>query len=252
MEKLPGMMKLELLIEQAGKFFPAYKLVLTCFNLGIIGGLATWTYTRQITVIIAVFIIIFWIPIFLLTMVREQRLTKFEEQLPDALEIMVRAMRSGHRFTETLNLIARDLPDPISSEFGITFDELSYGIDTRVAFQNLLSRVPSVSLMAMVTSVLVQKESGGNLTEILQNISTVIRSRFKFQRKVKTLTAESKSSVWVLAILPFGIFAMLKITTPEYVDVLFTDPNGIKMIAVGLGLMVVGIIWIQKLTQIRV
>ncbi len=252
LEALPGMLALEKTIEQSGRFFPAYRLVLLSLGLASLTTLITLRYTDEAFLIGLAFFLTFYLPIYLLNYLRDKRLAQFEEQLPDALDMMVRAMRAGHRFNDTMSLVANELPNPISSEFGITFDELNYGVDMRVAFSNLLSRVPSVSLMAVATSVLVQRESGGNLAEILQSISGVVRSRFKFHRRVKTLTAEGRMSVYVLAAIPFGLFGLLEVTSPDYVNVLFTNPLGTKIIGSGLLLMGLGAIWINKMLKIDV
>lgn len=247
---LPGMAELDRLIEQTGRFFPSYQLLLVCFCMGIIAALAIGMYSNLPFAMVPIFVIFFWIPIAFLKFLRKQRQAKFEEQLPDALEIIVRAMRVGYRFNDALHLVIKDLPDPISAEFSIMFDELNYGVDVRLAFQNLLRRMPSVSLMAIITAVLVHKESGGNLTEILHSISSVIRNRFRFQRKVKTLTTESRLSMRILALVPIIIFIVMKLINPDYMAILFTDPNGQVIIGVGLGLMVLGSIWVRKILQI--
>lgn len=252
LEALPGMLKLEQIIEQSGRFFPAYRLIMVSLGLGLASSFTAGLYTQQLPLVVLAFAVAFWLPIALLKHLRDKRLAKFEEQLPDALDMMVRAMRAGHRFNDTLSLVAYELPDPIGSEFGITFDELNFGVDVRIAFRNLLSRAPSISLMAMVTSVLVQRESGGNLAEILQSISKVVRNRFKFERKVKTLTAEGRASVWVLALMPFGLFILLKITSPNYIDVLFIHPLGPKIIGAGLFMMFLGGLWINKMLKIEI
>jgi tight adherence protein B len=110
-----------------------------------------------------------------------------------------------------------------------------------------MGRVPSPSMLNMVTAVLVQREIGGNLTEILEKISSVIRGRFKFQRKVKTLTAEARLSAWILVLLPFGLFVLMYLTTPSYVETLTKDPNGPKIVALAFGMMMAGVFWIRKL-----
>lgn len=250
LESLPGMLKLEQLIEQSGRFFPAYRLVLVGLGLGAIAGAAAWTGFHEPLLALAAMVLAYRLPITLLNHSRSKRLAQFEEQLPDALDMMIRAMRAGHRFNDTLQLVAKELPDPISSEFGITYDELNYGVDMRIAFKNLLLRVPSLSLMAMATSVLVQRESGGNLAETLKNISSLVRSRFKFDRKVKTLTAEGRLSAWFLALLPVILMGVFEITDPSYLDDLFTQPLGRKILGAGLFLMALGALWINKLLKI--
>ena len=128
----------------------------------------------------------------------------FEEQLPDAIDTMTRALRAGHPFPAALKMIGDEFDDPVAAEFDLTFGDINYGNDVRRAMLGLLSRIPTVTVMALVTAVLVQKESGGNLAEILERISAVIRGRFKLYRKIKTLSAEGRMSAWVLAMVPSG------------------------------------------------
>jgi tight adherence protein B len=179
-------------------------------------------------------------------------MAKFEEQLPEAIDLMKRALKAGHPFTSTLNLVAADMDDPVAKEFEITFNDISYGSDVRRAMLGLLSRVPSITVMALVTSILVQKETGGNLAEVLEQIAKVIRSRFRFYRKVRTLTAEGRMSAWVLALVPLVLFVTLQITSPFYLPVLLDDPRGQKLIIYGVVSGVIGIAWIRRIIRIEV
>ena len=138
------------------------------------------------------------------------------------------------------------------AEFEMTFNDISYGNDVRRALLGLLSRVPSVTVMALVTSIMVQKETGGNLAEVLEQISKVIRGRFRFQRKVKTLTAEGRMSAWVLALVPLVLFATIWITTPDYLPILIEDPRGHNLIIYGAISGVIGIAWIRRIIRIEV
>ena len=177
---------------------------------------------------------------------------KFEEQLPDAIDSMKRALRAGHPFSAAIKLVSEDMDDPVAREFELTFADINYGNDMRRAMLGLLQRMPSVTVMALVTSVLVQKETGGNLAEILEQISRVIRSRFRFQRKVRTLSAEGRLSAWILAMVPFVLFVVISFTTPTYLPVLLEDPIGRKLIGVGFTLGVIGIYWIRNVIRVDV
>lgn len=252
LESLPGMASLETLIEQSGHAFPAYRLVMLCASLGVAVGTIVWFVSHQPLIALAAVLFVPWLPFLKLQRDRALRFEKFEEQLPDALDVMTRALRAGHPFNETLQMVSKDMTDPIASEMGMTFDEINYGVDVRQAFQNLLTRVPSMSLMALVTAVLVQRETGGNLAEILSSISKVIRGRFRFQRRVRTLSAEGRLSAWILALIPFFLFGMLVVTSPGYLTVLVVDPVGRKLIAISLVLMIIGSFWIRKLLRIAV
>ena len=179
-------------------------------------------------------------------------MTKFEEQLPDAIDSMKRALKAGHPLGAAIKLIAEDMEDPIAREFELTFADINYGNDLRRAMLGLLQRVPSVTVMALVTSILVQKETGGNLAEILEQISSVVRGRFRFQRRVKTLAAEGKMSAWILALIPFGLFALITISSPDYLPVMLEHETGQKMIMGGAGLGIIGIFWIRKIIRVDV
>ena len=192
------------------------------------------------------------LPFIRLSMLRSQRLARFEEQLPEALDVMVRALKAGHPFSGTLQLVADEMDDPIAREFGITFADINYGLDVKQAFMNMLERVPNMTLMTLVTAVVVQRETGGNLAETLSNISNVIRGRFRFNRRVKTLSAEGRMSAWILSLIPFLLFVAIMVTTPTYLPVLLEDPAGIKIIAVAFFLQVIGILWIRRILRIEV
>jgi tight adherence protein B len=141
---------------------------------------------------------------------------------------------------------------PIAKELGTTWSHLNYGVSLKVSFEDLIERMPSTSLRAMATAILVQRETGGNLAEILDKISAVLRARFRFQRRVRSLTAEGRISAWVLILIPFGLAAVMSITSPSYLALLYTEPIGRTMIVIALGLMAVGIVWIQRTVRIRI
>jgi tight adherence protein B len=192
------------------------------------------------------------LPFFKIFRDRTIRIQCFEEQLPDAIDMVKRALRAGHPFSGAIKLVADEMDDPVAEEFGTTFADINYGNDSRRAMLGLLQRVPSVTVMALVTSVLVQRETGGNLAEILERISAVIRGRFKLQRKVKTLSAEGRMSAWILALVPLVLFAVIWVTTPDYLPMLLEEEAGQKMIIYGTISSIVGIFWIKKIIRIEV
>jgi tight adherence protein B len=220
LESLPFMEGIAKTIEQSGYTVLAYRLVLLSITLGIGGTTVAWLSTRMALVAIMIGVIALFAPYFVIKRARTLRMQKFEEQLPDAIDIMKRALRAGHPFASTLKLVATDMDKPVAEEFEMTFNDISYGSDVRRAMLGLLERVPSVTVMALVTSILVQKETGGNLAEVLEQIGKVVRGRFRFQRKVMTLTAEGRMSAWVLALVPLVLFATIWVTTPSYLPVL--------------------------------
>lgn len=252
LESLPGMRRLLPFIERAGHGFPAYRLILAMLLLGCGGGLAIWLLTHRPLVAVPAALMAGWLPVLKLKLDLSRRFARFEEQLPEGLDIMTRALRAGYPFSETLHLVATEMDDPIAREFGTAFDEINFGLDMRWAFKNLLERVPSLSLMAIVTTVMIQKETGGNLAETLENIGKLIRGRFRFQRRVRTLTAEARMSSWILVLAPFVLFGAMSVVAPDYVAPLITDPLGHKLVTAGLGLVVAGTLWIRKIISIEI
>jgi len=252
LEMLPGMEALAQIIEQAGKTTPAYRVILASLALAVTGGIGGWIFSRSWLVAVFCLIVGLVAPFAKLLQDRKERMQKFEEQLPDAIDSMKRAVRAGHPFSAALKLVSEDLDEPVAREFALTFADINYGNDLRRAMLGLLQRMPSVAVMALVTAVLVQKETGGNLAEILEQSSKVIRERFRFNRRVRTLSAEGRLSAWILAMVPFVLFIVISVTTPDYLPVLLDDPVGRKLIAFGFGMGVVGLFWIRRIIRVSV
>lgn len=252
LESLPGMTTLATLLDQAGYEIPAYRFVLICIGLAGTGSAGVLMFTQQGLTGGVIGVLLGVVPILKIQQDRLKRLNQFEEQLPDALDIMTRAMRAGHPFTSSLQLVAEELEGPVAKEFGVVFTDINYGGDLRGALLGLLSRVPSVTVMALVTAVLIQKESGGNLAEILEKLTALVRGRFRFQRQIRIYTAEGRMSAWVLILMPFVLAGILHLLNPEYMAMLIKDPTGRKLIGFAFLLMVVGIFWVRKIIRIDV
>ncbi len=252
LESIPALEAFGLVIEQAGHKILAYKVVLIAAALAVAGGYACWIWTRMPLVVIGAVLACGVVPFLKIRLDRTKRFAKFEEQLPDCIDTIRRALLAGHPFVASLKLVSEDCDEPAAREFELTFSDMSYGNDVRRAMLGLLSRVPSVTVMAFVTAVLVQKETGGNLAEILQQISVVIRSRFKFHRKVKTMSAEGRMSAWVLALIPLGLFAFLTVTNPTYLPVMLEDELGQKMVVFAAVWSIIGIFVIRRIIRIDV
>jgi tight adherence protein B len=252
LEALPAMTSLRRAIEQGGHQILAYRLVVLAVMMGVLSAILAWVFTRMPIAMLSAGFLGLWLPFLKINRDRINRLASFEAQLPDAIDIMRRALMAGHPFNATLRLVAEDMEDPVAREFELTFADINYGNDVRRALLGLLARVPSVTVMALVTAILVQKESGGNLAEILDQIATVIRGRFKFQRRVRTLSAEGRMSAWVLACVPFGLVIALTITNPTYLPMLFEDPVG-KQIAMGAVVWgAIGVFFIRRIIRVEV
>jgi tight adherence protein B len=252
LESFPLMEQLARMIEQAGGTLLAYELVMVALLLGVAGALVCGLLLHSALAALAGAALGASLPFLKLRYDRNQRFAKIEEQLPDAVDVIRRALRAGHPFSAALKLVAEDMEQPIAKEFELTFGDINYGNDVRRAMLGLLNRVPSVTMMTFVTAVLLQRETGGNLAEILEQISRVVRGRFKFFRKVRTLSAEGRMSAWVLALVPLVLFAAISITQPAYLPVLVNDPLGRKLIVAAVCLGLVGILWIRKMLRIEV
>jgi tight adherence protein B len=252
LESLPAMEWLARLIEQAGRSILAHRFVVLSVILGLLCAMVGWSASRMAVVALAAAMVGTVLPFLKVTHDRKKRFEKLDEQLPDAIDVMKRAMRAGHPFNSALRLVAEDMSDPIAREFQQTFADINYGNDVRRATLGLLLRVPSVSMMAVVTAVLVQKETGGNLAEIFERISHVIRGRFRFNRKVRTLSAEGRLSAWILALVPLVLFAVIWITTPSYLPVLLEHAMGQKLLIFAGVMAVLGILWMRKIIRIEV
>ncbi|WP_260963298.1 type II secretion system F family protein [Pseudomonas citri] len=252
LEQLPFMASLTQLIEQSGHEYRAYRVVVLGLVMGVAAGTMVMTISALWWVALLVAFAVAWVPVLKIVRDRSKRFAAFEAGLPDALDAMCRALRAGHPFNETLRLVADEHKGPVAQEFGLTFADINYGNDVRRAMLGLLERMPSMTVMMLVTSILIHRETGGNLTEVLERLSRLIRGRFRFQRKIKTLSAEGRMSAWVLVAIPFVLAIAIVVTSPSYLPVLLNDPIGHKLIIGAFCAMLVGIFWIRKIIRIQV
>lgn len=183
---------------------------------------------------------------------RRSRFKKFAMQLPDAMALIARALRSGHSLASALNVILEEMPAPIATEFGMAYEEQNLGVPIDKALRSMLKRMPNLDLKFFVTAVAIQKQSGGDLAEILDKIAYVIRERFKILGTVAALTAEGRLSGIVLMALPLGLFLAVYALNPEYVMLLFTTPEGRKMVAGAIVMQIIGAFVIKKIVNIKV
>lgn len=192
------------------------------------------------------------LPMLWLLFRRKQRFKKFAAQLPDALELVARALRSGHSLNSGLHVVVEEMPDPISTEFGIAYEEQNLGIPIEAALKNMLKRIPNLDLKFFVTAVAIQRQAGGDLAEILDKIGHIIRERFKILGQVKALTGEGRISGIILMGLPIALFIATYQMNPDYVMLLFTDEIGRKMIAGAVVMQILGAIAIKKIINIKI
>jgi tight adherence protein B len=192
------------------------------------------------------------LPLFYVLNAKRKRMSRFEQQLPDALDLMGRALRAGHAFPGALKMVGDEMPEPVAGEFRTTFDELNYGISLHDALKNQATRLPSDDLRYFIIAVLIQRETGGNLTELLDSISALIRARLRLMGTIRVLSAEGRFSAWILGILPFALSAILNIINPKFMSILWTDPTGLKMLWTMMVIMVIGIFWMRRVIRIHV
>ena len=250
--KIPGMQTISDWNEQAGHSYSLSKIISISIALSVVGFLISYFFTYNTSLALGIGAGGFLLPILKIKRDRNKRLNLFEEQLPEALDIMSRAMKAGHPFVDTLKYVGEELSNPIAKEFSHTFSDINYGVDLKAAFMELLRRVPSVSLLTVVTAVLIQKTSGGNMTEILDKIASIVRGRFRFERKLRTLSAEGRLSAWILTLVPFFMTAGLWLAAPEYIEMLFREDFGKKLVLFAFIWMMIGALIIRRIIRIDV
>ena len=192
------------------------------------------------------------IPTVIASAIRQRRFNKFEEQFPEAMDFLGRAVRAGHAFTTGFELIANELLPPVGEEFRITFQQQKLGLPFRDALQNLAVRVPLPDVRIFISSLQIQRDSGGNLGEILDTMSMVVRERFKLRRQIKIYTAEGRLSSYVLTALPFAALGALYFLQPAYIMPMFTEPRGQRMLILAAILQAVGYVVIGRIIKIKV
>jgi tight adherence protein B len=201
------------------------------FLVGVAAGLAPYLYLR---------------------FRRAARLRRFAALLPEAIDLLSRALRAGHALTAAIEMVAREVADPVGTEFRRTFEEQNFGLPLREALLNLANRIPVADLHFLVTAMLVQKETGGNLAEVLDKTGHVIRERTRLLGQLRIYTAQGRMTGWILGVLPFLVFAALNFLSPSYTHVMLDDPAGRHWILIGLGLMCIGVYLIRRIVDIKV
>lgn len=183
---------------------------------------------------------------------RRLRLTRLEHQLPEALDLMARALRAGHAFSSALQMVGEEMNEPIAGEFRAVHDEISFGVSLPQALTHLTARVPITDLRYVVVAVVIQRESGGNLTEVLIKLAQLIRQRLRLLARVRVLSSEGRLSAWILGLMPFALGSLMAVFNPEFMNPLWTDPMGVSILQYMLALMLLGAFLLRKIVRIRV
>lgn len=250
--EMPWAVRLKQLIDQADLQLTVMRLFLFSALAATMAALAVSSIFSDLLLIALASTIAASLPFLHILWKRKKRLDKFLADLPEALELMSRSLLAGHAFSEAIQMISEEMPDPIAMEFRRTYDEHNLGLSMRLALENLARRIPVLDLRICLTAIQIQRETGGNLSEILEKVAMTIRERFRILEDLKTLTMQSRLSAWLLCAIPNFLAVVLTLINREYMSVFWHDPRGQKLAAVALVMQVAGIYWVQKIIRIRI
>jgi tight adherence protein B len=240
------------ILEQADLHWTPGRVLLTAAAGWVVAAYAIYLKTRQPAAALLFALPAAAAPFLYILRKRQRRFQQFQKRLPDAIELLVTALRAGNSTIGALGIVASEAPEPIRREFRLCFDEQTYGVDLRAAMENLLARVPLPDLRIISTAILIQKESGGNLAEVLEKTSLVIRERFRLEDQIHVHSAQGRFTGWILAILPAALAMILFVVNPKYMGALFSRPAGHKMIAIAGSMNLFGLLVIRKIVRIRI
>ena len=244
--------RLQAFITQAGLQMKAAKLILISLVMGMAAYLLVGHSYPQFGAPVLVGLVVVGLPFAYVAWLRQKRLRKFEEHFPEALDLLGRAVRAGHAFTTGLEMIAKESSEPIAGEFRTTFEEQNFGLPLRDAVLNMTERIPLIDVRFFVTALLIQKETGGNLAEILDGLARVIRDRFRIYREVRVRTAQGRLTAGILIALPIFMVIALSILNPNYMKILFEDPSGPMILIVAAVMQLIGSMLLWKIIHIEV
>jgi tight adherence protein B len=244
--------RLRRMLYQADLKWTVGGLVLMCLGCFAIPGYLIYLRTGAIAFSLLGGAVFGFAPIGFVMFKRNKRLSKFEEGLPEALDLICSALRVGHSLNSALGLVTRECPDPVGSEFRVCFDEQNYGLELKTALENMVTRMPVQDLRIVITGILIQKESGGNLAEVLEKTAEVIRERFRLKRQVMTHTAQGRLTGMVLTGLPIALGCALYFINPKMMSLLWQREMGVKLLYAAGGLIVIGGLIIRKIVNMDV
>ena len=242
---------LQQLLVESGLKMTVGTFVLATIVCGLAAGLFFWMVVRVLVVAIVMGLFVAVIPFLYVRFKRAKRLQMFEEQFPEAIDLIARALRAGHALTTGLGMVADEIPAPVGQEFKRLYDEQNFGMSLPDAMRAMAKRVPVLDARFFVTAVLTQREAGGNLSEVLDNLSSVMRERFKLKRQIRVASAHGRISAWVLSCLPPALAGVLFILSPNFMRVLWEDPWGVQLLLVAAGLQIMGSFIISRLVRIE-
>jgi tight adherence protein B len=250
--RMQAAMQMKRILDQADLQITPSRLMMFSLMAGILGALAVTVVSPLILLAIGCGLLAAAMPFAHVWWKRKKRFAAFIEHLPDALDLMCRALMAGHGFSEALQMVSSEMPEPIATEFRKTYEEQNLGLSLKLALENLTQRIPLLDLRMCVTAVLIQRETGGNLAEILEKVAYTIRERFRIMGDLKTLTTSSRMSAWLLCGLPIFVAIAVTVMNPDYMSVLWKDPRGHWLIAAAMFLQVTGMLIVKKILNIKI
>jgi tight adherence protein B len=250
--RIPAFQDMELMLEQAGLKGHLPQFLLAIFGLSVGLGLGTLILTNFFAAGVVAAAVGAAIPYWIVRYKRNKRLYKFEEYLPEAIDLLARAIRAGHPLSAGLKMVADETTEPIQGEFRRTHEENRFGLPFEDALLAMADRVSIVDVRILVTAILIQREVGGNLAEVLDNLANVIRVRFTIRRQLRVYTAQGRFSGYVLAVLPIAVGGAIYSLNPSYMILLFTDPIGKLMLLTATVFQIIGFLWIRKIIDIEI
>ncbi len=250
--KLEITSRVKRIIDQADMQITVMRLVLFSLTAGMLAFLAVSMVSPSYLLRILCGFIAAVLPFLHVATVRRKRLKKFLQLLPDALDLMSRGLSAGHAFTEALHMVATEMPEPVATEFRKTYEQQNLGLSLKLALENLVQRMPLLDLRMCVTAILIQRETGGNLSELLEKVAHTIRERFRIMEDLKTLTLSSRWSAWLLCALPILLAIYISIMNPGYMEVMWRDQRGHKLLFVAAIMQLLGMFMVQKIMKIKI
>jgi tight adherence protein B len=250
--RVPQLRDAEFALQQAGLTWTLQTLILLSLGMAVAVGSMTLIATQSVPAGVMATVFGAMLPNFYVRRRRKRRLNAFEELLPESIDLVGRALRAGHPLTAGFKMAADDGAEPVAGEFRRIFEEQRFGLPLQESLLGMADRVNLVDVRILVTAILIQREVGGNLAEILDNLAAVVRARFTIRRQLRVFTAQGRMTGYLLAALPLILFSILYMLNPSYMSILFTDPIGKILVGVAVGMQLIGLLWIRKIINIEI
>ncbi len=250
--RVPQLQDAEFLLQQAAVPWTLQTLFMLSIGMAVGLGSMTLILSRSVPIGLMATILGAMLPTMYVRRKRTKRMNAFEEFLPESIDLVGRALRAGHPLSAGFKMAADDGPEPVAGEFRRVFEEQRFGLPLQDSLLSLADRISLVDVRILVTAILIQREVGGNLAEILDNLSSVVRARFTIRRQIRVYTAQGRMTGYLLSALPIIIFSILYMLNPQYMSILFTDPIGKILIIVAITMQLLGFLWIRKIIKIEI